>query len=87
MLGEFEVRAELAVLEDGEAEPGTQGDDDLHAGAGDDVEALEVGVVDDPHGPTEAPGERGAEVESIPGRDQFLVLRAAWAVDRDEVRC
>ena len=71
MVGELEMRRELAVEQEGRADAGPERDDELQPRAAHDSQALQVGVVGDPHRMAETFGHHVGQVESRPGRHEL----------------
>ena len=83
MMGQLQVRSEPPIEEQGRADAGPEGDDELEAGAAHDVEALKIGVVYHPHGSTEASRQAGGELEaSSSAVTSFCTTGAPAAVER-----
>ena len=84
-MGQFEMGAQAAVVEQPRADPGAEGDDQLQAVAADHGGPLQVGVVGHLGRLAEPGRQRDLQVEADPGVDQFGARRAARARGADEV--
>ena len=72
MVGQLEVRSKLSVEEQRRAYAGPEGDDELEPGAAHDVQALQVGVVGDPHRTAEArPSRRPSRSKPVHAASTF----------------
>ncbi len=67
MMGEFEIRNQDAIDKKGRADAGTEGQDQFDAGPFNGTEALNVGIVGDPHGLQKELFERDFQFEALPG--------------------
>src|SRR5262249_25896154 len=70
-LGQLPAWSQGAPVEQGAAQPGAEGEDELEPGAGDDSGAMYLGVVEHQCGHSEGGAERATGVKARPGDDEL----------------